>query len=568
MSNFTVFKQEVSFLESSDRYYFTTIDQRLAMQKADRDFMDFYRKCGNISTALDHYMDEAEAIVHKRALRVLFDKLPNAGIYDITEKKFCEDCCNLDEAVDAYNDIVDEYNDIVSELAMEKALREERKNSRGHWQGGGFGLKGAIKGAATAGALNMASGLGHSLINAVGNASSESNANNEKANLYRSEDTIYTLSKGVRLSVFDSYVEYIVLVNEYYPDEVYFSNNEFDKEKATALFENAKKFPDKREELLLDALRVCPYYDELLAYIFENYPEERKTISEMADYYRVDISLCYEKIFAQQYNQADWTDEGSLLKAKAEILADMEKFGVNRSKSMSSLDTQYMQLVCDKYYKTAPVGERTEALEKIKAFDTSANLRKEIIQNNDLWELSKVSGASFDVKSAQRIVINEYKELKKQNASDDRIEAVLGEIATSLGVYDLKEKQRSDIFVKLCDDKPKASANTQLGAKEKEEVLAPVFKYWEKKINSFAFNERSYLVYKKGEAHKLANQQGIVKLESGEYIVLMFLPNLSGNDRYKKRFCRNRQACGCNRVWFYQLQYCSWCNCKIGLVSW
>lgn len=72
-------------------------------------------------------------------------------------------------------------NDAITEQQhAEKEYREARKASRGRWRGGGFGLGGALKGAATAGALNAVSGFGHDLVNSAGNLSSALDASNAK----------------------------------------------------------------------------------------------------------------------------------------------------------------------------------------------------------------------------------------------------------------------------------------------------------------------------------------------------------------------------------------------------
>ena len=72
----------------------------------------------------------------------------------------------------------------------EKEYREARKASRGRWRGGGFGLGGASKGAATAGSFNAVSGLGHDLVNSAGNLSSALDASNAKSDLYKSASTV------------------------------------------------------------------------------------------------------------------------------------------------------------------------------------------------------------------------------------------------------------------------------------------------------------------------------------------------------------------------------------------
>ena len=78
--------------------------------------------------------------------------------------------------VDIYGDLQEIHRELVSGILEIKNIqsemediREMRKLYRGQWSGGGFGVKGAVKGAVEAGILNAATGMGISAINAIGN---------------------------------------------------------------------------------------------------------------------------------------------------------------------------------------------------------------------------------------------------------------------------------------------------------------------------------------------------------------------------------------------------------------
>lgn len=68
----------------------------------------------------------------------------------------------------------------------EEAYRDYRKKARGRFVGGGFGLEGAIKGMAMAGAANLATGLLHSVANAFGNVGSAIKRSLSMDSLYHS----------------------------------------------------------------------------------------------------------------------------------------------------------------------------------------------------------------------------------------------------------------------------------------------------------------------------------------------------------------------------------------------
>lgn len=77
------------------------------------------------------------------------------------------------------------FSQINQGVDAEAEYRKLRKASRGRWQGGGFGIGGAIKGAAEAGMMNMGTGAIHSVVNGLGNLKSELKASRQKGKVVR-----------------------------------------------------------------------------------------------------------------------------------------------------------------------------------------------------------------------------------------------------------------------------------------------------------------------------------------------------------------------------------------------
>ena len=75
--------------------------------------------------------------------------------------------------IPVFEDIDYQYNMICCGTEAAEYYRKLRKETRGRLIGGGFGLDGAIRGIATAGAINMMTGAAHSAFNFVGNLKSE-----------------------------------------------------------------------------------------------------------------------------------------------------------------------------------------------------------------------------------------------------------------------------------------------------------------------------------------------------------------------------------------------------------
>jgi hypothetical protein len=67
-----------------------------------------------------------------------------------------------------FAEVDDRYMAIVLKAEELDEYRTQRRESRGRWVGGGFGIGGAVKGAMQAGAMNLATGAVHGTFNLIG----------------------------------------------------------------------------------------------------------------------------------------------------------------------------------------------------------------------------------------------------------------------------------------------------------------------------------------------------------------------------------------------------------------
>lgn len=117
------------------------------------------------------------------------DILIEHGVYDADRKmlinKYGEEIFHAWSSLDAAVNI--KQGQAQAKVEAERQAREYRKASRGRMVGGGFGVKGAVKGIAMAGTYNFTSGLLHSGANAIGNSISRSKSQKELQHLYENE---------------------------------------------------------------------------------------------------------------------------------------------------------------------------------------------------------------------------------------------------------------------------------------------------------------------------------------------------------------------------------------------
>ncbi len=125
-------------------------------------FEQLYRNSYNMDIAIKKLGDEAGVIIGKimdKCVRFLF-----VNNINYTPIAFFEKYSKTKKL--AYYDFIDDVLNQYAEIYDEKKQLADYRNSviagRSRWMGGGFGLKGAIKGAITAGAMNIGTDFLHS----------------------------------------------------------------------------------------------------------------------------------------------------------------------------------------------------------------------------------------------------------------------------------------------------------------------------------------------------------------------------------------------------------------------
>lgn len=105
-----------------------------------------------------------------------------------------------------------------------KDERKKIKDDRGRWVGGGFGVGGAIKGAATAGAMNAATGVAYSSAALVGNLISSASAGHLRAKKVKEVQFIFGTLREITTLII---CEFDKGIQKHYP-EIYFAINRSD----------------------------------------------------------------------------------------------------------------------------------------------------------------------------------------------------------------------------------------------------------------------------------------------------------------------------------------------------
>ena len=126
------------------------------------------------------YLDESFEI----AIKLLLE----AGIYEYNKEMFvCE--FQIEESfISDVNILIEQYDILQNQMRDIALARNIQRSSRSRWQGGGFGLGGAIKGSITAGLLNAGTGVIRGIGDSFTDAKDMENVYKKKKELFSNFD--------------------------------------------------------------------------------------------------------------------------------------------------------------------------------------------------------------------------------------------------------------------------------------------------------------------------------------------------------------------------------------------
>lgn len=341
MSNCKLFGENFTISDSYIRDYVMRTKSMEACKAAELEFKMWYKSCPGIDAVMNGYENKTFSLLTDFAVAPLFKQLADLEIYDVSDDMYINQVIDMTKIDNAYDYIAGEIEDIIEDKNEKKQYRANRKASRNRVRGIGFGIGGYMKASMQAGALNATSGLAHGAVNTIGNIGSSVGASVKKAALYNN-DTKETLCTAISLTISKIYQNHMDLVNEHITG---FYKAGFNPGKAQALFENAKNIPDKREELLLKAVQESPEED-ILSYIFINYPEEQKNAYDIAQLVEINLDHYIEESFAKSYTDEVKNDQSKAEELKHEIAETMQEYGIETSTTFDQIEKDCLARIC------------------------------------------------------------------------------------------------------------------------------------------------------------------------------------------------------------------------------
>ena len=343
MKAFEFMNETIFISDARNTYNNIRIRYKYIAQGAKQDFREAYITINhNLDDVIKNANVQAESVIYNAAKKTV-DELVNKGIYNIDEDlfvgKYCQDALAIWD--NAFNKICDIYMDITLNEEQKKVYREQRKNSRGKWVGGGFGVKGALKGAAQAGAMNIASGLGHSVFNTIGNIGSSIKSSNQKNKIFNSKSTLDDLSDAIYNTIFDMHYSYMrILISNLHLDIDFLNQNDIDE--ANIIFSNIKNRDidlDEKIKLLKRIIELNPYNQSVYEYIIANFGDEKNEVTKVCNYFGLNLYSYKENIIKNKCQQLDIVTEYEAKQSKELIINECKMLGIEcKSEFTSNID--------------------------------------------------------------------------------------------------------------------------------------------------------------------------------------------------------------------------------------
>ena len=402
------------------------------LREADQAAQKFDMLYHNNIHSLSELADRAEGCFYQSiqdAVQLAVKQLVDRGIYDVDGALFLNNYVDTSAWDGVFNKLVDAYLDIVATEEEKDAYRTARRQNRNRFYGGGFGIGGAMTGAAKAGAMNMATGAAHMVFNGIGKLGSTIAASAKCASIFGDTRTFNNLLAAVQITVRNLSKGYAqCLANhgdasllEGFPTGVGI-------QKADTIMNNVMKIPAdsaQAAEMVQQIFAFDPYNSRLYRYLIDFHRNAIDEIRRMAEIlHKTDIVEQYcDQILRSAIDGYDLSTEEDAKKSKAAYEMLLQQLQAQDSpRFLPELDKKLQWF--DKMARTFEGVEYTTRTECAKAREEAQWIDALLVNMKDQsLEALKANRDRITSKcTVQQVLEKRLKKLDKQIEKKDRQE--------------------------------------------------------------------------------------------------------------------------------------------------
>lgn len=293
------------------------------------EFCDIYTKeYKNIDLVVKKAFQQGNIQIDK-ALMQAYNMLIQAGVYELDRGLFIEDYYNrYYDWNDCFNMVYDKYMDIVLTEEEKDAYRKARRENRGKWVGGGYGLGGAIKGSMQAGAMNMASGAVHGVFNLTAKGISAIGASMKKSKLYNDPRTRESLEDGVYRNISVIIYAFMEALSDYKDDNFDLVSTD-DENRAQGLANNLLMIPDNKEKIVAEILSLDPFNEAVYECAITHNLDVHYELGKIGQYFDIDISDYVNMLISHTLTNIDMNNKKELQDSQEYILDVLSNYEID-----------------------------------------------------------------------------------------------------------------------------------------------------------------------------------------------------------------------------------------------
>jgi len=271
IKEFPLFKNKISFNDDILKYDYLRSNYCELLSDWENSFNKYYKKevvnVEKLNKAAEMFSDEFSRLISFSVFVIMenhIDYIDQSKFIDMFKEELPD--------FDPFYVVEKSVNTITtaSESLAQKihASRAAERSSRSHWEGGGFGLKGALKGAFTAGALNMAT----SAIRGIGDSITDSR---DKAKFDRFiknslQSSEYGIGESFVMATRLNYFQCLIVTYQFLVKKKKMPDHEFNINSYEAKINNYMQFGNANTayDLLIKAIQINPYEINLYKHLY------------------------------------------------------------------------------------------------------------------------------------------------------------------------------------------------------------------------------------------------------------------------------------------------------------
>lgn len=381
-----------------------------------------YERSKDIKTALINVPQKANEVLGM-TIDLAIKCLHKNGIV-MTPERFIQKhyYTNKIDYEEYYNLIVEGYATIMDYQAELEEYRQEQINSRSRWSGGGFGVRGAIKGAVTASLLNAGSDFLHSFGDNARTRADEKKVAQILKNYYEYPVTKEGLCDCITTCVLRVY---LALIEELQQSGIITDNCfNFRPEDADILYLNTLEYDQNMDVIvnnILQCIRMWPaevrFYKAILPAIFETYDiSDPNNFNAFLRYWGMED---YFDSFFEEVNESYKEEEEMMSKEDAiEYIKEnysvaSKKEAITKFKELTGLGLQESKEVVDDLFGENTEQKESQSEKEIKVYapikKTFISKEEAIPQIKEDYDISTKKQAIIKLKDLTGIGLQEAK---------------------------------------------------------------------------------------------------------------------------------------------------------------